>query len=77
MIFNEHAEKNIIDEFCEHPKIKRGKVWCRICGKEETIDPKYCMKNGWNKCCGETMTIDSPLEQKWVSKECDTAIRKN
>ena len=46
-----------------HPSIKRGIVWCRHCGKSKKIDPVHALKYGWPKCCGYTMTIDSPEEQ--------------
>ena len=55
-----NIEKNIINDFCNHPKLVRNKVWRRICGREENVDFKRCMKEGWPKYCGETMTIDSP-----------------
>lgn len=43
-----------------HPSIERGKVWCRTCGREERVNPARCLRNGWPKCCGYTMTIDHP-----------------
>jgi hypothetical protein len=46
------------------PALKRGKVWCRTCGSEQDVDSVSALKNGWPKCCGYTMTIDSPEEQK-------------
>jgi hypothetical protein len=64
MIGSNKIEQNIINEFCSHPKLKRNKVWCRICGREEDVDSARCMKEGWPKCCGETMTIDSPEERR-------------
>lgn len=42
------------------PQLKRGKVWCRKCGKEQAVDSNYCLSNGWPKCCEYTMTIDHP-----------------
>lgn len=47
-----------------HPKLSRGLVWCRSCGREQSVSASYSMKHGWPKCCGATMTIDSPDEQK-------------
>jgi len=46
-----------------HPSLQRGKVWCRTCKKSKQIDPAEALKTGWPKCCGYTMTIDSPAEQ--------------
>lgn len=43
-----------------HPSLRRGKVWCRSCGTEQEVDPAGCLRNGWPKCCGHTMTIDHP-----------------
>lgn len=45
------------------PKLARGKVWCRVCGREQTIDPKAALRGGWPLCCGQTMTIDAPAER--------------
>ena len=56
-------EGKIINDFCKHPKLSRGKVWCIVCGNEKKVDPVACMKRGWPKCCGQTMTIDSPQER--------------
>jgi hypothetical protein len=53
-------EGKIIKDFCGHPKLKRGKVWCITCGREMNVDPEFCVRHGWPKCCGQTMTIDSP-----------------
>lgn len=51
------------------PKIGRGCVWCRKCGSEQTVNGAECLERGWPKCCGETMTIDSPQEQREHAKE--------
>ena len=45
-------------------KLHRGRVWCRTCGQSQRVDSAHCIRNGWPKCCGETMTIDSPEEQR-------------
>lgn len=45
------------------PQLKRGQVWCRKCGHTERVDSATCLRAGWPKHCGETMTIDSPDEQ--------------
>ena len=47
----------------EIPQIKRGQVWCRHCGSTQKVDGADCLRHGWPKCCGYTMTIDSPEEQ--------------
>ena len=49
-----------------HPKLIRAKVWCTCCGREQRISPGYCFQNGWPKCCGYTMTLDSPQERGQV-----------
>ena len=46
-----------------HPKLERGQVWCRKCGRTFKVDPAKCLRSGWPECCGETMTIDAPDEQ--------------
>lgn len=42
---------------------QRGQVWCKTCKKTRRVDSADALKNGWPKCCGHTMTIDSPEEQ--------------
>ena len=46
-----------------HPSVKRGRVWCTKCGRTEKVDSDECFRSGWPKCCGYTMTIDSPTER--------------
>lgn len=45
------------------PQLKRGQVWCRECGHSQRIHSAGALRHGWPKCCGYTMTIDSPEEQ--------------
>jgi len=45
------------------PQLRRGKVWCLKCGNEQDVNAAQCLRSGWPKCCGETMTIDSPEER--------------
>ena len=47
-----------------HPSLQRGQVWCRTCGQTQRTDSAASIRNGWPKCCGYTMTIDSPDEQR-------------
>jgi Zn finger protein HypA/HybF involved in hydrogenase expression len=47
-----------------HPSLARGQVWCLTCGRTQKVDSAKCLQTGWPKCCGETMTIDSPEERK-------------
>jgi len=42
------------------PQLKRGKVWCRTCRREQAVDAADALRRGWPKCCGYTMTIDHP-----------------
>lgn len=46
-----------------HPTIERGRVWCIQCGTTHRVDPARCFQVGWPKCCGQTMTLDSPEER--------------
>lgn len=45
------------------PKIARGMVWCKKCGRSQKVDPAECFSTGWPECCGKTMAIDSPEER--------------
>lgn len=46
-----------------HPKLARGQVWCRTCGRTQKVNTPGALQHGWPKCCGFTMTIDSPDER--------------
>lgn len=45
------------------PQIKRGMVWCHRCGNQQQAGAE-CFSIGWPKCCGQTMSIDSPEERR-------------
>ena len=45
-----------------HPKLARGHVWCRTCGAQQLVNAAECLRVGWPRHCGETMTIDAPSE---------------
>lgn len=30
---------------------------CETCGGVVTVDPARCLRSGWPKCCGATMTL--------------------
>lgn len=46
-----------------HPSLLSGKVWCGRCGKSRTVDAARCLREGWPKCCGVTVSI-APVESK-------------
>lgn len=46
-----------------HPKLTRGMVWCRHCGRSQNVNSAHALAAGWPKCCGFTMTIDAPEER--------------
>lgn len=53
-------------------ELKRNQVWCTHCGKTlKNIDSSYCLEHGWPKCCGETMSINSPEERKKYKITCE------
>jgi hypothetical protein len=55
-------------------KLKRGLVWCTVCGRCQKVDSVECFRRGWPECCGFTMTIDSPEERAAInSKALDQA----
>lgn len=51
------------------PSLARGMVWCRTCGRSQRVDSGVALSHGWPKCCGYTMTIDSPEEQAAMRKK--------
>jgi len=54
-----------------HPKLTRGQVWCRTCGATIKVNSSECLQQGWPKCCGYTMTLDSPEEHVKLGLEKD------
>lgn len=52
----------LLEELLKIPQIQRGQVWCKTCGHPENVNGRNCLQNGWPRCCGHTMTIDSPEE---------------
>jgi len=50
-----------------HPSLARGQVWCTACGATRRVDSASAFRHGWPKCCGFTMTIDSPEERRALS----------
>lgn len=52
--------KRIVDQV---PQLKRGRVYCHICGSSFKVDSAKCLSSGWPKCCNQTMSIDSPEER--------------
>lgn len=51
------------------PQLRRGRVWCLKCGHTLRVDSATCLSKGWPKCCGETMSIDSPEEREALRRE--------
>lgn len=51
------------DREVDCPQLKRGMVWCTVCGRTEKVDGADCLRHGWPECHGFTMTIDSPEER--------------
>jgi len=43
-----------------HPSLERNRVWCRHCSHSQRVDSAHCLRHGWPKHCGYTMTIDHP-----------------
>ena len=59
-----NTEKTLYNDLGHcHPKLSRGQVWCTTCGKTKKVNSGECLAKGWPKCCGYTMTLDSPEER--------------
>ncbi len=58
-----------------HPKLDRGIVWCTTCGRRQRVDSGNCLRTGWPKCCGYTMTVDSPHERQVKARTRDAQGR--
>lgn len=65
-----HDDSRIVASIAKaHPKLERGLVWCTVCGKRLSVNAEFVMKLGWPKCCGKTMTLDSPEERKALEEK--------
>ena len=47
----------------ENERMRRGRVWCTVCGRTQSVKTAQALASGWPTCCGYTMTIDSPQER--------------
>jgi hypothetical protein len=55
----------IATNLAELPQFKRGLLYCHECGNTRNIgDVAARLRNGWPKCCGYTMSLDSPAERQ-------------
>jgi hypothetical protein len=43
-------------------------VTCLQCGRQQTVNPEYCLRRGWPKCHGQTMALDSQAKPGAESK---------
>lgn len=41
------------------PSLKLGIVYCQKCCREMKVDSAVCLRRGWPKCCGSTMSLKS------------------
>lgn len=46
------------------PTLRRGLVWCKTCGRTEKVNSAECLRSGWPKCHGATMSLGSPDDRK-------------
>lgn len=56
------------EDMASSPQMKRGQVWCHQCGNTQRVNSAQCLKTGWPKCCGYTMSLDSPEERAKLSR---------
>ena len=63
---------NLYDDLAKcHPSLSRGMVWCQECGRSQKVNSSEALRSGWPKCCGYTMTIDSPDDVPIESEETE------
>lgn len=48
----------IHDTMAEAAGIKQATVYCTVCGASQEVDGAECLRSGWPKCHGYTMTLD-------------------
>ena len=64
----DQVAKNLADI----PAIKRGQVWCTVCGHMQRVDGVAAISGGgWPTHCGFTMTIDSPEERAALAQHTE------
>lgn len=57
------ANRKLYDEIAaSHPSLLGGKVWCSRCRKARVVDSAECLRSGWPKCCGVTVSIGKAPE---------------
>lgn len=61
--FAMNKAERVYAEIGKIPQIARGRVWCHRCGNTMQVNGVGCVRHGWPRCCGETMSIDSPEER--------------
>ncbi len=37
---------------------------CETCGARVPVNPAQCLREGWPKCCGQTMTLGEPKKKE-------------
>lgn len=42
-----------------NPSLEMGIVYCKKCKRVIKTDAAECLRSGWPKCCGETMSLKS------------------
>lgn len=40
-----------------HPSLLNGKVICSRCAKTRVVEAARCLRDGWPKCCGATVSL--------------------
>jgi hypothetical protein len=58
------------------PRLRRGIVWCTVCGRELKVDSAHCLAKGWPMCHGYTMTLDSPEERALHADHPSEQVRR-
>jgi hypothetical protein len=70
--------RTLVDEIRRsHPSLERGRVWCTRCDKWKDVDVGKCLTEGWPRCHGATMSIDSPKERETARKARDRDTCRN
>lgn len=51
------------DDLNSIPQVKRGLVYCHECRRVQSFAGTNPFCDGWPKCCGYTMSLDTPEER--------------
>ena len=59
-----------------HPKLAAGMAYCHSCERSQHVNSGAAPKTGWPKCCGYTMSLDTPEDRRQFKEFAQAAQSK-